>query len=98
MKTKTISAHYDTVFSIAHNNRNFIPKNVDAQRIKNNFNLVIAGETAGEEYPEIRDMKELWKGYRTISNLYWSEYLFQNREINQQILEIQKDLRQCKAL
>lgn len=94
MKTKTISAHYDTVFSIAHNNRNFIPKNVDAQRIKNNFNLVIAGETAGEEYPEIRDMKELWKGYRTISNLYWSEYLFRNREINQQILEIRKDLRQ----
>lgn len=93
MKRKTISAHYDTVFSLAHNNRDFIPKNVDAQRIKNNLNLVMAGEIANEEYPEKRDLKTLWSGYRTVSDLYWREYSFENREINRRILEIQKELR-----
>ena len=32
MKQKTISGHYDTAYNIAHNNRTFIPRNVDERR------------------------------------------------------------------
>ena len=46
VKTKTISGHYDTVYSVPHNNRTFIPKNVDIHRIPWNYYCVAAGEEA----------------------------------------------------
>ena len=42
MKYKTISDHYDTVYSLEHNNRVFTPKNVDSERIVRNYNSVVA--------------------------------------------------------
>lgn len=44
MTQKTISGHYDTVYSIAHNNREFIPKNVDVGCTPWNYACVAAGQ------------------------------------------------------
>lgn len=78
VKTKTISGHYDTVYSVAHNNRTFIPKNVDIHRIPWNYYCVAAGEEAFFDLDDPRHISEFWKRYKDLSNLYW-----QNRTIAQ---------------
>ena len=60
MKLKTLSGHYGTVFSLEHNNRTFIPRNVDESRIQNNFNVVRAGFTATSDFSEWSDVRQLW--------------------------------------
>lgn len=78
LKRKTISGHYDTVYSIAHNNRSFIPKNVDILRTPWNYNCVAAGEEAYFESNNPRHISEFWQRYRELNDLYW-----QNRSIAQ---------------
>lgn len=46
MKKKTISGHVDDVYSLDHNNRTKVAKNVDVQRTPNNYNLVIERQNA----------------------------------------------------
>ena len=76
MKTKTISGHYDTAYSIEHNNRAFVPKNVDADRIHWNYMCVAAGEESWFDFNDPICAYEFWARYRELSDLYW-----QNRSI-----------------
>lgn len=73
MKQKTISGHYDSVYSLDHNNRRFIPKNVDLSRIENNYNCIAAGEQAfpAGDYPV--NTAEMWRQYRWVCNTYWEQ-------------------------
>lgn len=71
-KTKTISGHYDTAYNIDHNNRIFIPKNVDERRIAWNYNCVAAGQEAYFNPAEARHISEFWSHYRELNQLYWS--------------------------
>ncbi len=77
-KLKTISGHYDTAFSITHNNRNFIPKNVDIHRIPWNYNCVSVGEEAYFESDDPRHISEFWQRYQELNEMYW-----QNRSLAQ---------------
>ncbi len=93
MKLKTISGHYDTVYSIAHNNRTFIPSNVDAARIGWNYNRVAAGEAADIDPEQPRDLREFWRQYRELSDLYWSERSIHQTMAYRKYLEQQKEIR-----
>ena len=73
MTTKTISGHYDTVFSIAHNNRTFTPQNVDATRSKRNYYCVAAGESVLPDMSNPANVREFWKRYKTLSGIYWQD-------------------------
>ena len=72
MKAKTISCHYDSVFSLAHNNRVFIPKNVDPARTPYNYNCIVAGEEAYLDFADPRLTQEFWARYKELNKLYWS--------------------------
>ncbi len=74
IKLKTISGHYDTVYSIEHNNRSFIPKNVDVRRTPWNYNCVAAGEQAYLNNTEPFHISEFWTRYKDICDLYWQNY------------------------
>lgn len=71
MKSKTISCHYDTVYELAHNNRIFIPQNVDSARTKWNYNCVVAGGEAYLDFTDPRHVQEFWYRYHELSDLYW---------------------------
>lgn len=71
-KSKTISGHYDTAYNLDHNNRIFIPKNVDEQRIPWNYNCVAAGQDAYFDSANPRHISEFWSRYKELNNLYWS--------------------------
>ena len=73
MKLKTISGHYGTVYSVAHNNREFIPKNVDINRIPWNYDCVAAGQEAYLDIGNPRNISEFWDRYRQLGEMYWSE-------------------------
>ena len=66
MNTKTVSCHYGAVYSIAHNNRVFIPKNVDSARSCNNYYCIAAGEAAILDIDDPRLSDELWKQYKEL--------------------------------
>lgn len=70
-KTKTISGHYGTIYSIAHNNRTFIPRNVDVKRSISNYYCVAAGEDAWLDPNDPRHISEFWKRYKELIELYW---------------------------
>ncbi|MBQ3193827.1 MAG: hypothetical protein IJB59_09700 [Oscillospiraceae bacterium] len=72
-KIKTISGHYDTAYSIAHNNRFFVTKNVDIQRTPRNYNCVAAGEETCFNPDNPRHISEFWKRYKDLSDLYWQK-------------------------
>lgn len=69
---KTISGHYDSAFSLEHNNRTFTPKNVDPSRSHWNYYCVSAGESAYLEFEDPRYVQEFWKRYKEMNALYWS--------------------------
>jgi len=85
IKKKTISGHYGTSYSLSHNNRAFLSKNVDPSRTKNNFNPVVAGDFISDDFPNYKDMNTLWKDYRALTECYWREYSIESYQINQQI-------------
>ena len=74
MKLKTISGHYDTVYSIAHNNREFTPRNVDPERMCWNYDCVAAGQEAYLDINNPRHISEFWDRYRELNNMYWSDW------------------------
>lgn len=73
MKCKTISGHYDSVYSVAHNNRAIISKNVDVSRSGRNYYCVSAGDPVlfGPSDPQF--LHEFWSQYRALSNRYWED-------------------------
>lgn len=71
MQQKTISGHYDTVYSIAHNNREFIPQNVDVDRTPWNYDCVMAGQEAYLDIENPRHIHEFWSRYRDVNEMYW---------------------------
>lgn len=73
MITKTISGHYDSVFSLDHNNRAFFPRNVDIKRIKWNYNCVVAGNVGYLDLSYARNLAEFWKDYKALSEIYWKD-------------------------
>ncbi len=91
MKLKTLSGHYGTVFSLEHNNRTFIPRNVDESRIQNNFNVVRAGFTATSDFSEWSDVRQLWADYRKLTDAYWREYRANQEVLYQRIRQLERD-------
>lgn len=75
---KTISGHYGTMYSLPHNNRAFIPKNVSPERITWNYNCVEAGGWTYSDIHNLQNVSEFWKRYRELNDMYWS-----NRSIAQ---------------
>lgn len=73
MQYKTISGHYDTVYSLDHNNRKFIPKNVDYRRIARNYNCIEAGGETRLDLEDPRCLAEFWERYRELADLYWKD-------------------------
>jgi len=71
MIAKTISGHYDTVFSLGHNNRTFVPKNVDVTRTHWNYNCVSAGQAAPLDLENPVNLAVFWEQYRDLSRIYW---------------------------
>lgn len=78
MKLKTISGHYGTVYSVAHNNREFVPKNVDENRISWNYNCIAAGQEAYLDINNPRNISEFWDRYRELNAMYWSDWTIAN--------------------
>jgi hypothetical protein len=74
MTTKTISRHYGAVFSVEHNNRTFLPCNVDGERSKNNYYAVAAGQLAMLDLEETQNLSDFWNSYRRLSEIYWDDY------------------------
>ena len=73
MVLKTISGHYDTAYNLSHNNRDFVPKNVDVNRIPWNYNCVTAGKEAYLDIDNPRHISEFWFRYRELNDMYWSD-------------------------
>lgn len=73
MKQKTISCHYGGTSSLAHNNRDFMPRNVDPLRSKNNNYRVAAGHEFVWDPGNPAYIREFWDCYRTISECYWTD-------------------------
>ncbi|MGM9608056.1 MAG: hypothetical protein ACI3XJ_11185 [Oscillospiraceae bacterium] len=84
MKKKTISGHYGTTYSIKHNNREFVPNNVDPNRIYRNYNCIAVGHEAFPDGKRPVNIAELWERYRYISQIYWEQ-----RDLYQ-IMEVEK--------
>ena len=72
MKYKTISCHYDTIFSLDHNNRVFIPRNVDSSRTSGNYNLITAGLPCSADAELTQCLDDYWNSYHILNDLYWS--------------------------
>ena len=73
MTRKTISGHYDAVFSLEHNNRIFTPHNVDPERSKWNYNCVAAGELAALDLETPKSRAAFWDSYRKLAEIYWED-------------------------
>ncbi len=73
MITKTISGHYDTVFSLEHNNRVFVPSNVDVNRIPWNYNCVMAGQLVPLDVETVVSSSEFWQRYKKLCDIYWED-------------------------
>lgn len=73
MKAKTISGHYGCTFSLAHNNRDFIPNNVDPNRIQWNYNVVVAGGPVFTDSRVPLSVSDYWSRYRALSEIYFSD-------------------------
>jgi len=70
-KLKTISGHYDTAYNLDHNNRIFIPNNVDERRIPWNYNCVAAGQDAYFDPANPRHIAEFWSRYKELNTMFW---------------------------
>lgn len=79
MKLKTISGHYDTVYSLDHNNRKFVPENVDYTRISRNYNCIEAGAETHLDLEDPRCLAEFWSRYRELTDIYWKDHAIARR-------------------
>lgn len=81
MITKTISGHYDTAFSLAHNNRVLMSKNVAPTRTVNNYTPIMAGMPVTELYPDYKSLQQQWSDYRVLCDLYWGRLHLERAEL-----------------
>lgn len=96
---KTISGHYGTTYSLAHNNRDIIPDNVDISRIHKNYFAVAAGKDLPDNLPQVKALQELWTDYRELSSLYWENYRIEREELQGRISRLRSQYyRQLWAL
>lgn len=79
MKQKTISGHYGQSFSLEHNNRDFIPDNVDITRIPWNYDCVVAGKEVPYELRDFKFLHDYWKKYKELDAIYWSDRKLANQ-------------------
>lgn len=102
MIAKTISGHYDTVFSIEHNNRVFTPGNVDANRTYWNYNCVAAGQQAALDFEDPRSLLEFWVSYRALSKIYWEDRLTAKKhsyeEYQEHLMHMRRYRHACRLL
>lgn len=98
MVTKTISGHYGTVFSLAHNNRRFSPRNVDPSRTPNNYNCIVAGEVAIMDFADPRLLDELWKRYKILDKMYWSNRSLADFREYEHYRETMRELWRCRQM
>ena len=98
MIKKTISMHYDSVFSLDHNNRTFTPKNVDASRSHWNYYCVAAGETAYLDFEDPRAVQEFWERYKELNALYWSNRALADALEYERYREHMRYLRKCHRM
>lgn len=73
MKQKTISCHYGGTSSLAHNNRDFTPRNVDPTRSKNNNYRIAAGHEFVWNPNRPEYIREFWAHYHALSDCYWTD-------------------------
>lgn len=98
MKAKTISCHYDSVFSLAHNNRVFIPKNVDPTRTPYNYNCIVSGENAYLDFTDPRLTQEFWARYKELDKLYWSNRSLADAKEYEYYRETMRYLWRCRQM
>lgn len=94
-KYKTISGHYDTAYNLAHNNRQFLPGNADAERVFQNDYCVAAGQAAGLDWTAPHHISEFWKSYKALNDAYWSERNLSQLESDRIYRERMAHLRRC---
>jgi hypothetical protein len=94
MTCKTISGHYDTVYSLDHNNRKIIPQNVDYSRIPRNYNCIAAGTEVYLDLEDPRCLAEFWTRYRELTELYWKDRAILKAREYEQYKERMRYLRQ----
>ena len=92
-KQKTISGHYDTAYNLAHNNRQFLPRNVDVERVCWNYYCVAVGQEAGMDWKEPHHISEFWRTYRELNSRYWSERSLARLEVERECREKMERLR-----
>lgn len=80
-------------YSIKHNNREFVPTNVDPTRIHNNYNCIAVGHVAFPDGKWPVNITELWNWYRDISNLYWEQRALYRAEREEKIRETLYEIR-----
>lgn len=98
MRFKTISMHYGPSFSLAHNNRQFIPKNVDPMRTSWNYNCITAGDEAYIDFENPRFAHEFWEKYKELNDIYWSNYALVSTLEYEQYQENMRHLRRCRQM
>lgn len=98
LKTKTISMHYDSVFSLEHNNRTFTPHNVDPERTRWNYNCIAAGEAAYIDFEDPRVEREFWNRYQELNALYWSNRAIADELEYTRYREHMRYLRKCRQM
>jgi len=96
MRIKTISGHYGTSYSLTHNNRTFVPHNVDPSRIAYDDFIVSAGAPVPSDFPEILDMNALWRHYRELNRMYWEEYRMEQQLLWEREREIRRRISQIE--
>ena len=94
MKRKTISGHYDKVYSLDHNNRTFIPKNVGQSRILWNYSCVAAGQLYLFD-PDIPiNIHTFWESYHRLAAIYWSDRSIWDAALSEEYLKLRNSMRQ----
>lgn len=73
MATKTISGHYDSAYSLEHNNRTIISQNVDTSRSYNNYYCVAAGQPVILDPVSPQFLCDFWTEYRKLADDYWED-------------------------
>ena len=97
MITKTISGHYDTVFSLNHNNRVFTPSNADAERTHWNYNGVLAGQMVPLDLENLLSSSEFWIRYRRLCDIYWEDRTIPKERAYAEFQKQLENVRRCRS-
>lgn len=96
MKLKTISGHYDKVYCLEHNNRLFLPENVDPRRFSWNYYCIAAGQVAELNLDVPVDLQALWEGYHKLNDIYYSNRSIYQTILSDEYIRIRNSIRQYR--